>query len=272
MALESFTPVTLVATRFVISGSLMLGGCLLLGMTVPRGAELWHTALNGVIILGIGNGCLALAETYIPSGLAALVITLSPFWMLTMDAIIPPRAKLHAPTIAGMSVGLGGTALLVGPGAIHAGLSSGIVRGFLILQIGCFSWSLGSLLQRKRATTANPIMNAAIQQLAAGLAFVTPALTAGGEIHWNTRGVSALLYLVTFGSIVGYTSYVYALEHLPVPVLSIYNYVNPCVAVFLGWLFYREPFGLREAAAMVVIFAGVAMVKRAESRRARNAH
>jgi drug/metabolite transporter (DMT)-like permease len=108
---------------------------------------------------------------------------------------------------------------------------------------------------------------AASSNFAAGLAFLPIALLRGGPIHWDqTQGIWAILYLVVFGSIVGYSSYIYALEHLPVAVLSIYNYVNPVVAVALGWLFYREPFGLREAAAMGIIFAGVAMVKRAESR------
>jgi len=92
---------------------------------------------------------------------------------------------------------------------------------------------------------------------------------AGGQFHLSARGVGAVAYLVVFGSIVGYSSYVYALEHLPVAVLSIYNYINPVVAVILGWLVYRESFGSRELIAMLIIFAGVAMVKRAESRRAR---
>lgn len=148
-------------------------------------------------------------------------------------------------------------------------MASNVVKGFLILQLGCFSWSLGSLLQRKQATFAHPIVSGGVQQLAAGLAFVVPALVAGGDIHWHARGVGAMLYLVMFGAIVGYSSYMYALEHLPVAVVSIYNYVNPVVAVILGWIVYREPFGAREATAMAVIFTGVAMVKQAEARRER---
>ena len=267
MALESFPPMTLVSARFVISGALLLGVYATLGAKMPRGADLWRTAINGIVILGIGNGCLTLAETWIPSGLAALIITVSPFWMLGLDAVLPPRSPLHAPTLAGLFVGLAGAALLVGPGALEGGLSGNIAKGFLVLQLGCFSWSLGSLLQRKRESATDPIVSAGVQQLAAGLAFLLPALLAGGPIHWSARGVGALFYLVTFGSIVGYSSYVYALQRLPVPVVSIYNYVNPVVAVTLGWLFYREPFGWREAAAMIVIFAGVAIVKRAEARR-----
>ena len=267
MALESFPPLTLVALRYTLSGILMLGGALLAGVKMPGRREWIRTSLNGMVILGIGNSCLAIAETLVPSGLAALMITISPFWMLGIDAILPPRTKLHGPTIGGLLVGMAGAALLVGPGAFAGGVGSNIVKGFLILQFGCFGWSLGSLLQRRQPTEAHPIVGGAIQQLATGLAFIPIALIAGGPVHLSTRGVGAVAYLVVFGSIVGYSSYVYALEHLPVAVLSIYNYVNPVVAVILGWLVYREAFGAREFAAMVVIFLGVAMVKRAERRR-----
>jgi drug/metabolite transporter (DMT)-like permease len=110
---------------------------------------------------------------------------------------------------------------------------------------------------------AHPVVSGAIQQLAAGLVFLPPALLIGEHpIRWQFRGVAALVYLVIFGSIVGYSSYIYALEKLPVALVSIYTYVNPVVAVLLGWLVYREPFGKREILAMLVIFLGVALVKR----------
>jgi drug/metabolite transporter (DMT)-like permease len=267
MALETFPPVTLVSARFLLSGSILLLCSLLRGATIPRGQELRRAAVNGVIILGVGNGCLVFAETWIPSGLAALIITISPFWMVGLDAILPPRVKLHAPTLAGMAVGFVGAALLVGPDAIAGGAAgAAMIKGFLCLQLGCFSWSLGSLIQRRQAAEAHPVVAGAVQQVAAGLAFLPLALAAGGPIHWSTRGVSALFYLVVFGSIVGYSSYLVALSRLPVAVVSLYNYVNPVVAVILGWAFYREPFGPREAAAMLIIFAGVAYVKRADSR------
>jgi drug/metabolite transporter (DMT)-like permease len=266
MALESFPPLTLVSVRFLISGALLLSGALLFGAHLPRGAELRRTALNGVVILGIGNGCLVYAETWIPSGLAALIITISPFWMIGLNAILPPREKIYPPTLAGMAVGLSGAVLLVGPGALRGGAEGiNLLKGFLALQLGSISWSGGSLLQRKQKNTAHPIVSGAVQQLAAGLAFLLPALVAGGEVQWSPRGMWALAYLVTFGSIVGYSSYVIALDRLPVAVVSLYNYINPVVAVALGWLFYREPFGVREAAAMLIIFLGVAIVRRLEA-------
>ena len=264
MALESFAPVQLVAIRYTISGSLMLIGARFFKAKLPSGRELWFTCLFGVIILGLGNGCLAFAEELIPSGLAAIFITISPFWLVGFEAMLPGGVRVHGPTIAAMLVGLLGTVLLVGPSAIHQGLGGPVLTGFLLLQLGSCGWSFGSILQRRYPTRAHPVISSAMQQLATGLVFAIPALLLPARpIHWTARGVGAMCYLVVFGSIVGYSAYLYTLEHLPVSVVSIYNYVNPVVAVFLGWLIYREPFGLRELAAMGIIFVGVALVKRA---------
>ncbi len=262
MALEWFPPLLLVCVRFVLSAAIMLAGCLWFRVHVPRGRELWRTAFNGVLVLGIGNGCLTFAELWIPSGLAALFITVSPFWMVGIEALDPQGERLHGPMIAGMLVGLLGAALLVAPDVMRFGLGGNAVQGFLILQLGCCGWALGSIIQRRQAQRAHPFVSGAVQQLAAGLVFLP--LAAGIPEHpvaWSTRGVASLLYLVLFGSIVGYSAYVYVLGKLPVPIVSIYTYINPVVAVSLGWLFYREPFGRRELSAMMIIFTGVALVK-----------
>jgi drug/metabolite transporter (DMT)-like permease len=204
----------------------------------------------------------------IPSGLAGLITTISPFWLVGVEALLPRGARLYLPTIGGMIVGLAGAGLLftndLGAGAIDQKM----LEGFLLLQIGMASWSFGSIFQRRQSGKAHPIIAAGVQQLAAGLIALPLALGVPEHpIHWSARGVSALLYLVCFGSIVGYSAYAYALDRLPVAILSVYPYVNAIVAVGLGWLFYREPFGVREAVAMIVIFAGVAVVKRYASPR-----
>jgi len=263
MALESLQPLMLVGLRYTISGTVLLLVAIFAKAHLPSGRELWYTALYGVIIIGIGNGCLAFAEVWIPSGLAALFITTSPFWMVGMEALIPGGERLHAPTLLGMLVGLTGTALLVAPNAIQQGFAGPSLKGFLLLQLGCCGWALGSILQRRHVTKAHPVVSGAVQQLATGLVFLGPAfLTKTQPIQWTSRSIGAVIYLVTFGSVVGYSAYLYALDKLPVSVVSIYNYVNPVVAVFLGWLFYRERIGFREIASMLVIFAGVALVKR----------
>ncbi|MGO9241611.1 MAG: EamA family transporter [Bryobacteraceae bacterium] len=264
MSLESFPPLLLVSLRYLISGGVLLAGVLAARAPLPTGPELRRTALNGLLVLGIGNGALGFAELWIPSGLAALVLTLSPFWLLGLNATLPPREPVRPATWLGLLVGLAGAALLVGPGALAGGIHGGMVKGFVVLQLGMLGWNAGSLLQRRMPTRAHPIVCGAVQQLAAGLACAPLALLAGGPIHWSARGAGALLYLVIFGSIVGYSAYVLAMARLPVAVVSLYNYVNPVVAVCLGWAFYREPFGMREALATLLIFLGVAIVKRLE--------
>jgi drug/metabolite transporter (DMT)-like permease len=263
MALESFSPALLIGTRYVLSGGILLIAAVAMKARIPRGREFWLTALYGTIIIGLGNGALAFAETWIPSGLAALFITTSPFWMVGTEALLPGGARLHAPTIAGMLVGLSGTALLVSQSGAHAFGGGSTVSAFLLLQLGCAGWAFGSISHRRLKATAHPVVSGAIQQLAAGIGFlvVSPVIEHPAA-HYTVHGFLALAWLITFGSIVGYSSYAYALNHLPVSVVSIYTYINPVVAVFLGWLFYREPFGGREALAMVIVFAGVAIVKK----------
>jgi drug/metabolite transporter (DMT)-like permease len=263
MALESVPPLMLVGLRFTTSGAVLLIAAFFVKAHLPSGKELFYTALFGVIIIGLGNGCVAFAELWIPSGLAALFITTTPFWMIGIEALIPGGARLHGPTLVGMLVGFAGTLLLVAPTAIQQGLSGPIVQGFLLLQFGCSGWAFGSILQRRHTTKAHPVVSGAVQQLATGLTLLGPALlTRTHPIPWTGRSFGAVIYLITFGSVIGYSAYLYALDQLPVSIISIYNYINPIVALFLGWLIYREPVGIREVAAMLVIFLGVTLVKR----------
>jgi drug/metabolite transporter (DMT)-like permease len=263
IALESMAPAVLMGLRYSISGIVLLLVAYFSKAHLPRGRELWYTALYGVIIIGTGTGCLVFAEQWVPSGLASVFITLSPFWMIGIDAVIPGGERLHGPTIFAMLVGLVGTTLLVAPEIASEGFSGPLLRGFLLIELGCGGWCLGSILQRRHQTKAHPVVSGAVQQLATGLAFAVPALFAKPQPSaWSTRSIGAVAYLVVFGSIVGYSAYIFVLDRLPVSVVSIYNYINPIIAVFLGWLFFRERFGLQEVIAMLIIFGGVALVKR----------
>jgi len=263
MALEWLHPLTLMSLRYLISGTAMLAGARYFKAPLPSGRELLYTALYGVLVIGVGTGCLAFAELWVPSGMAALFVTTSPFWMIGMEALIPGGARLHGPTIFGMLVGFMGTLLLVGPSAVEQGVGGPLLKGFLLLQIGGCGWAVGSILQRRLQTKAHPVVGAAVQQLATGVAFALLAIPLKKlPAEWNWRGAGAILYLAVFGGMVGYSAYVYVLNKLPVSVISIYNYINPVVALWLGWVFYRERIGVREVAAMLVIFLGVALVKR----------
>jgi drug/metabolite transporter (DMT)-like permease len=263
IALESMAPAVLMSVRYTISGIILLAVAYFSKAHLPAGRELWYTALYGVIIIGTGTGCLVYAEQWVPSGLASVFITLSPFWMIGLDAAIPGGQRLHGPTILAMLVGLGGTTLLVAPEIVSEGFGGPLLRGFLLIELGCGGWCLGSILQRRHQTKAHPVVSGAVQQLATGLAFAIPALFAKPHPStWSARSVGAVAYLVVFGSIVGYSAYIFVLDRLPVSVVSIYNYINPIIAVFLGWIFFREHFGLLELVAMLIIFVGVALVKR----------
>jgi drug/metabolite transporter (DMT)-like permease len=263
IALESMAPQVLMGLRYTISGLILLTVAYFSKAHLPSGRELRYTALFGVIIIGMGTGTLVFAEQWIPSGLASVFITVSPFWMIAVEALIPGGDQLHGPTIFAMVVGLAGTLLLVVPEAMHDGLGGLLLRGFLLLQLGEAGWALGSILQRRHQTKAHPVVSGAVQQLATGLAFAIPALLARPHPStWSARSIGAVAYLVMFGSIVGYSAYSFALDRLPVSVVSVYTYINPIIAVFLGWLFFRERIGIREGFAMLIIFAGVALVKR----------
>ena len=271
VALESFPPALLLGLRFTLSGAILLIAGRALKMTLPSGAEFRRTVLCGFLTLGVGTGCLCMAEQWVPSGLAALFITLSPFWMLAVDALIPGGDRFHKPVLWGMMIGLVGTLLLVAPIGGSAGLDIGkgkLALGFLVLQVGTLGWCVGSIWQRRSTTTVHPVMSGAVQQITVGVLVLIPSLLVQGrEAHWDRQGAGSILYLATFGSIIGYSAFLYIMDTMPIAIVTTYNYVNPVVAVLLGWLFYREPLGVRELTAMAIIFLGVAVVRRMQAQR-----
>jgi drug/metabolite transporter (DMT)-like permease len=251
-----------------MSGALMLAAVPFTGAHFPKAGELWRTAIYGAMTIGMGTGSLALAEQWIPSGLAALMVCTQPFWMVGVEALMPGGERLHFGAIRGMLVGLAGVAFLVAPAVFASpasppGTSShNLLRGFLALQVGAAMWSVGSIAQRRMATRAHPIVSGAVQQFATGVALAIPALLEARTPVWDIKGIAAVTYLAIFGGIIGYSAFIFSMDRLPVALVSIYTYINPIVAVWLGWLFYREAFGWHEAVAMLIIFVGVAMVKR----------
>jgi drug/metabolite transporter (DMT)-like permease len=260
IAIETLPPAFVVCARFTLSGTLLLIAARIKGARLPRGRELWVACACGALILGVGNASAVYAEQIIPSGLASLFVTISPFWLVGFEAMMGGE-RLHGPTILGMLVGFMGTALLLLPQS--GGFDRTTWLGFLIVETGAVGWTLASLYQRRQTSKSHPIVTGAVQQLAAGLIYIPVALfvPSSQPIVASQRSVFALLYLVVFGSIVGYSAFIFAMDRLPVSVVSVYPYFNALVAMWLGWLFFREPFGVREWSAMLVIFAGVGIVK-----------
>lgn len=262
IALESFPPVMFMGGRFFLAGAATLLVGWAAGARMPSRREFGFTSLYGVITLGLGIGTIAFAVQWIPSGLAAMLTTTSPFWMIGVEALLPGGDKPNWPTIGGVLVGMMGTLLLVAPGALHQGLGGAVAVSFLVLQFGCAGFALGSILERRSKTTTHPIINAAVQELATGCAFLIPAFIMHDPVKWSMKSVYAVLYVTVFGGIVGYSAFLYAMKHLPVSLVSIYTYVNPVVAVIIGTLLYGERFQPTDIAAMLIIFLGVLIVKR----------
>ena len=263
IAVEDFGVPILMGFRFFSAGAVTLLLARAVKATMPSAREFLVTAFYGIIILGLGIGTLAFAVQWIPSGLVAILNTTSPFWMVGIESVLPGGDRPNLPTMGGMLVGLAGTLLLVAPDALEQGLGGAIVFSFLILQLGCGGFALGSILERRHSTTTHPIVNGAVQELATGLVFLVPALLLPHPpVHWTARGITAILYLIVFGGIVAYSSYLYAMKHLPVSLVSIFTYVNPVVALVAGSLLYGERLKSRYVISMAIIFAGVLIVNR----------
>ena len=198
IAVETVPPVVLMTARFLLSGGLLLIGALITGARLPRGSELLRTSLYGIITIGIGTGLLVYAETWIPSGLAAIMITTSPFWTAGIDAMLPGGERLHGPTLFGMLIGFLGVGFLLAPDAMDAFAGAGggaILAGFAVLQLGQIGWTVGALLQRRHATTVHPVMSGAVQQFATGLLFLPFALWQHEAVHFTPRATWAIVYL-----------------------------------------------------------------------------
>jgi drug/metabolite transporter (DMT)-like permease len=161
------------------------------GLYLPRGRELAAACFSGFLTLGIGNGALVFSEVLIPSGIAGLIISISPFWMVGVEAFLPGGERLHAPTLGGMAVGLAGAALLFTPDPETHGINRALLSGFLMLQVGMAGWSFGSIYQRRKAGKAHPVVAGGVQQLAAALILLPFSLAIPqAPLHWSVRAAS----------------------------------------------------------------------------------
>jgi drug/metabolite transporter (DMT)-like permease len=264
VGLETMPPTLFAGLRFVIAGvALFLVMSRQRGARLPIGREWFDLGVIGLMLLGVGNGAVVWAEMWVPSGMAALLVATSPFWAAALERVQKDGERVGARGLLGMAIGFGGLALLVGPQLFGAELNGKYVLGVVIIQVGCFFWQAGSAYAKARPTGVSPLMAASVQMLWAGAA-LTLAGTLAGEwsaMSFSARSVGALVYLVVFGSIVAYSAYMYAIRVLPLPLVSTYSYVNPLVALALGWFVLSEPMGWRELGGALVILLGVALVK-----------
>jgi drug/metabolite transporter (DMT)-like permease len=264
VGLESFPPTLFAGLRFIVAGvMLFFVMSRQRNARLPIGREWFDLGVVGLMLLGVGNGAVVWAEQWVPSGMAALLVATSPFWAAAIGRLQGEGERVGLRGLMGMAVGFGGLAMLVGPQLFGAELNGKYLLGILIIQVGCFFWQAGSLYAKQRPTGVSPLMASSVQMLWAGLILTLAGTLIGewGAIRFSGRSAGALLYLVVFGSIVAYSAYMYAIQKLPLALVSTYSYVNPIVALVLGRLVLSEPLGWREGGAALVILLGVALVK-----------
>jgi drug/metabolite transporter (DMT)-like permease len=224
------------------------------------GARAWLAcAVVGVLLLFGGNGGVSVAETTLPSGVAAVLVATVPLWMIVFAWPVE-RQRVTARSAAGLAVGLGGVVILVG-----AGLTGGRTSGVFIVIGASAAWGFGSVLSHRLPVPANAMLAAAIEMLAGGVVLLAVAAATGefSRVHWSTVPATswiALAYLIGPGSILAFTAYGYALSHLPVATVSTYAYVNPVVAVLAGIVFLGEQFSWREGLGAALVLASVVII------------
>jgi drug/metabolite transporter (DMT)-like permease len=260
-------PMLFAGIRWVIAGVIFIAFLKWQGQSLPKARELGHLAVVGLALLGFGNGLVVFAEQWIPSGLAALLITTVPFFMVGMEAALPKGPRLNATILAGLTLGLAGVCLIFGEDIRYLADPNNL-RGVLGLLGAVFFWSIGSLYSKYVKVGVSALMGASVQMLIAGIFLSMIGISIGEvpRLKFEIHGLLSLAYLTIVGSLIGYSSYIYVLGKLPLSFISTYAYINPVIALFLGWIVLDEELNFQIAIAAVVIIIGVLMVKRGTAR------
>ena len=266
ISLETIPPLLMAAMRWIAAGGLLILVLALRGERLPARREWPSLAILGILLLGFGNGAVVWAEQTVPSGLTAVLVATSPFWMVGFDALMPDGEAITPRRVLGLIVGFAGIVMLVWPEIRLDGRGGGFLGGVIAAQVACLGWAVGSSYARKRgrghASEENVLATAAFEMLFGGIALLiaSVALRETARLTFAPRTTTALVYLIFVGAIGGFSAYAYALKYLPVATVSLYAYVNPIIAVVLGTLVLSEPFDVRMLLAALVVFVGVAMV------------
>ncbi|HVA57852.1 MAG: EamA family transporter [Gemmatimonadaceae bacterium] len=262
-AVETIPPFLMAGMRHLVAGTLLLAWSWRRAERRPTRADWFGAAVVGVLLLG-ANGGVAWAEQRIASGTAALIVATVPLWMVLIDWGRPRGIHPGKGVLIGLALGLVGVMLLVGPGEL-TGHGTVDAVGSLVLVLGSVSWAAGSIVAAQSPRPIVPILATAMQLVTGGVALLLVSAIAGEPAHFSLAHVSAKSalgwgYLVIFGSVVGFTAYVYLLQTTTAARVSTYAYVNPVIAVLLGWAFANEAVTARTLLAAAVIVAGVAII------------
>lgn len=264
VAIETMPAFAMAGTRFLVAGSILFGYCLYRGSARPSPREWLNTAIVGAFLLLGGNGCVVWASLTVPSGIVALLVAVLPMWMVLIEWLRPGGTRPTAGVVIGVLVGFVGVGVLVNPGAKTGDHSIGLLPTFVLL-LGGFLWAAGSIYSRRAKMPCSLLMSIAMQMLCGGaLLLIVGGIRgdfAGVRLeNFSISSVAAFAYLIVFGSLIGFSAYVWLLQVTTPARVSTYAYVNPVVALALGWIVKGESMDLRTIIASGIIVVAVAFI------------
>lgn len=277
-AVEHIPPFILGAIRFLIAGGLLLGWCMIRGEKIFNWSNIKPAIVSGLLMLFIGNGAVIWAEQSLASSLVAVLVSSAPIWFVVLDQPKWKENLTSKPTILGLIVGFIGVILLFSEQtskALGAGNGHQVI-GLIVLIIGAMSWAGGSLYSKYKSTSKSATVNTAWQMMAAGIAFVPGSFLNNEWSTFHIQSVTAgswfsLVYLITMGSLAGFSAYVWLLQVRPATQVSTYAYVNPVVAVLLGVIFAGEHMTALQITGLAVILLSVLLINLAKYRKEKSA-
>ncbi|HEV2399744.1 MAG TPA: EamA family transporter [Candidatus Sulfotelmatobacter sp.] len=267
IAVQTIPPALMCGLRFSIAGVVMLAVCALTGHRILYSArQIALASIVGLLLLMGGNLTLSYAELTVSSGLSALIIAITPLWFLVLDSLLLGDHHISGRGKAGLALGLVGLFVLVWPDLRAGSMGRRELWASLSLIGGSFSWALGSVLSKRWQSGMDIFGATAWQVSAAGVGNFIYAIFNGdfSRVTWGPRSLAAVGYLVVCGSWIGYTAYIWLLEHVPTSKVSTYAYVNPVVAVFLGWLILHEKVDRYILAGSAIVVLSVILVTSAK--------
>jgi drug/metabolite transporter (DMT)-like permease len=265
VALESIPVALLAGLRWLVAGAILALIVPWLGQRLPPLSKWRSIAIIGFLMAVVGNGGVVWAQQFVASGLAAVVVAMVPFWSVIVEALLPNGERVTLRTMSGLVVGFCGIVVLVWPELTIGGQDGRVfVYGVIALQVACAGWAVGTSYLKRNPTNGSPLGSLALQMILSGLMLIAIGSATGEwqRLSFTPRTLGAMAYLVLFGSLLGYTAYMFALKNLPVSTVSLYAYVNPVIAMVLGAVVLAEPFTMRIVAASVLVFSGIAIVRR----------
>ncbi len=261
IGVSEFPPALFAGIRFVIAGLLMLGFARYKGLAFPETIEdKKRLAMVGLFLLVGGNGLVVWAEQWVHSGVASLLVATVPLFMATLELLLPEGRSIGKKGWIGLLLGFSGVVLLV---FTHSGSGAIDLKGTVILLLGTFSWSVGSVYAKTFKASGSIVTHIGIEMLVGGIVLSSIGILLGepARAHITAKGIGAILYLIFFGSILAYSCYIYILQKWPASKAGTYAYVNPPVAVLLGSLVLDEPFSIQVILSTLIILLGVLLVQ-----------